>query len=242
MLVFQFYGAKYRNWSQVYIHARPINFRQRSRNAQQWGNTMLENNIKISGSEPVADVETVLSVLDSERRQADVAAPAETTSRQFALGIQSLSARLVNKLCASGVEPSGAQAMAQEFTRKLATVFFALDIQASAPEAAWALSRQYNGADMGAFAMALHALLPDLILLCSGGPGRLSADQPQTTEDRLGRTGRRRLLVLAALVGCLIRNDRAETEAVQGNNSLAAALVGWAKGEMSAASAAPVAA
>jgi hypothetical protein len=195
---------------------------------------MLENNIRISGSEPVMDLDPVLSNLDLERRQAEVAV---ATARQFALGIQSLSARLVNKLSASNVELSGAQAMAQEFTRKLASVFFALDIQPAAPEAAWALSRQYSGEEAGPFAMALHALLPDLILLCSGGPGRLSADRSQTAEDRLGRTGRRRLLVLAALVGCVIRNDRVESEAVQGNNTLATTLVAWAKAEMSSAGA-----
>jgi hypothetical protein len=194
---------------------------------------MLEKNIKISGSEPVLDLGTARPALDLERQEAEAAV---TTARQFALGIQSLSSRLVNKLSNGNTELPGAQAMAQEFTRKLATVFFALDIQPAAPEAAWALSRRYSGEDVGPFAIALHALLPDLILLCSGGPGRLSADRSQSAEDRLGPTGRRRLLVLAALVGCVIRNDRVEPEAVQGNNSLATTLVTWAKAEMASTS------
>jgi hypothetical protein len=190
---------------------------------------MLEKNIEISGSEPVPDLGMARSTLNHEFRDADAAV---ATARQFALGIQALSSRLVNKLSSCNVELPGAQAMAQEFTRKLATVFFALDIQPSAPEAAWALSRRYSGDDAGPFAIALHALLPDLILLCSGGPGRLSAERSQSAEDRLGQTGRRRLLVLAALVGCVIRGDRVESEAVQGNSSLATTLVTWAKAEM----------
>jgi hypothetical protein len=157
------------------------------------------------------------------------APPGLPSSLQFARCIEALSPCLVERFRLCGINPPGAETMAREFTRKLATVFYALEIQPGAPDAAWALSRNCRKDMPLAYTMALHALLPDMVRLCAGG--RVVPDLGRDGALPAGQ-GRRRLLVLAALVGCLTRLQNRADRPLSATENLARNLVLWAKREL----------
>jgi hypothetical protein len=198
---------------------------------------MSEINPKLASAEGAWDMDAVggacLADMPFDRGPMVGAAPVLPPPLQFARSIEALSPRLVERFRLCGINPPGAEAMAREFTRKLATVFYALDIQPGAPDTAWALSKTYRKDAPLPYTMALHALLPDMVRLCAGGwVGAPLWSTPGSEGAVPTGQGRRRLLVLAALVGCLTRAEDASEGPLTAAETLAQSLVRWARREM----------
>lgn len=160
------------------------------------------------------------------------AASAAASPIQFARSIEALSPRLVGRFVAGGLEEAKAGLLAREFTRKLATVFYALDIQPFNAESVGALSGQARCAAPIPYTLALYALLPDLIRLCAGGESAVPVLRKAASPVVLKDEYRRRLLVLATLVGCLRRPEMPGSGFVSAAEKLAESLVCWAREEM----------
>lgn len=193
---------------------------------------MSEINPKLNASDTSRNLEAVgpLSLADVARTGPSVPSPL-----QFARAIQSLSPRLVERFRTWGIDVAGAETTAQEFTRKLATVFYALDIQPGSPDPAWSLTRRCQHETPLPYAMALHAILPDLVQLCAGGASQVPPTQRNAGASLvIGGQSRRRLLLLAALVGCMTPADSSVMPPAPAADNLALSLVRWAKSEMAA--------